>query len=605
MSAKEPREQRPNYLRLFGAFVRPYGKQLLVVYLLYFLNSVLNLFPAFVLRFYIDLFLLEQDASFLGLALKSTAGHTLREKVILSLWFLAGMVALIVLANAIGVVMWRLGTRVVEKILFDIRIQILNHINKLSLGYFSSERVGNIMTKAVGDVGNVSMLLKNSFNLTYQVIQFCLAPILMISLSPLLFLVILIPIPLIVTAFYAIRLKLKPMYKALREQESAINSQVQEVISGIKEIKAFNMEERSERSYSDTNMKFYDLQNRVMRVFSFNHQLQYGSRDLGLVLLVVLGGLMILFKFGGITVGMLTSMIALSGFIYGPIGNFLFFYDTLQRGLVSLERILDFLGIEPDILDRKDAASLRRSAIRGRVAFNNVTFGYTPGRPVLENITFAAEPGEKIAVVGPSGSGKSTLLSLLSRFYEPDSGTVTIDGRDVCSLTQTSLRQSIGIVFQETFLFYGSIRDNLLFANPDADDEQMVEACRAADIHETIMQLPERYDTMVGERGVRLSGGQRQRLSIARVFLKDPAVVVLDEATSSVDTITEAEIQSSIEQMLKGRTAFIIAHRLSTIKRCDRIIVLDDKKLIEIGTHAELLKKQGVYYTLHEKSRNI
>lgn len=599
-----PPSRRPrHYLRDFWSFVKPYRKPLREVYILYLLNSVLNLLPPLSVRYYIDLIFSDKTVTFFGLALPTLAGRPLHAKLLFTAGFVGVMLAIIVLANAIGVIMWRRGTRSVERMVLDIKLKIHHHINKLSLGYFNSERIGTIMTKAVSDVNNISQLLRNSFNLTYSAIQFLLAPVLMIMLSPLLFLIVLIPMPLIGYAFYAIRTRLKPMYRLQRENESVIASQIQEVISGIREIKAFNMEERSQTQYRDINRRYYQMQNQIMRIFSFNHQLQYGSRDLGVVLLAALGGICALRGWGDITVGKITACIALSSYLYNPISQFLGFYDTVQRGMVSLERVMDFLNEEPDVRDERNAVTLHVPSTRGAVSFRDVCFTYDAKTPVLKHLTFDVQPGERVAIVGPSGSGKSTLLSLLLRFYDVTSGQILLDGKDIRSFTQVSLRMAAGIVFQDTFLFYGSIRDNLLFVNPAKTEADMYEACKAANIHETILSLPQRYDTIVGERGVKLSGGQKQRLALARVFLKDPPIVILDEATSAVDTKTEQLIQEGIERMLKNRTAFIIAHRLSTIRNCDRIFVMGNGTIVESGTHDELYAKRGVYYDLCERNK--
>jgi ABC-type multidrug transport system fused ATPase/permease subunit len=430
-------------------------------------------------------------------------------------------------------------------------------------------------------------------------VQLVLAPVLLISMSPLLFAIAMLPLPLIIYSFVSLQIRLKPLYRQQRETESVLNSQLQEVVTGIREIKAFNLEDRSGSNYRDVNQQLYDTQNKIMRVFSFNHQLQYGSKDWTIILIAGVGGIFVMKGIGGVTVGTILSFAALIGFMYGPINALLAFFDTYQRGMVSLERIVDFLNIQPDVKDRRDARELKKNMVHGGVEYSNVSFAYSPGIPVLSEVQFTITPGEKIAVVGPSGSGKSTLLSLLLRFYNVSEGTIRIDEHDICEYTQSSLRRHVGIVFQETFLFYGSVRDNLLYVNPSRTEADMLACCRAANILETIQRLPQGFDTMLGERGVKLSGGQRQRLAIARVFLKDPAIVILDEATSAVDTVTERLIQESIEAMLNGRTAFIIAHRLSTVKNCDRIIVMNAGSVAEIGTHDELMKKQGIYWNLH------
>lgn len=591
------------YFKDFWTFVKPYKRPLRTVYVLYFLNSVLNLIPAVSVRYYIDLVLLGKDTSVLGWTIRGFAGRPLSDKLFFSVLYAVLMILLIVAANAIGVVMWRKNTRSVEQVVLDIKTRIYTHINKLSLSFFNAERVGNIMTKAVGDVANMSSMLRESFTLVYSIIQFVLAPVFMLMVSPLLFLVVLIPTPLIFRAFYQIRTKLKPMYRRQRENESTITSQIQEIISGIREIKAFNMENQSGAAYHELNRQYYDTQNQIMRVFSFNHQLQYGSRDLGVVLICVLGGVFAFLGVGHVTVGTITSFLLLTSYFYSPIGYFLGFYNVIQRGMVSLERIIDFLRLVPDIEDRPGAVLLDKGSIRGHVQYDKVCFRYEPNNPVLEDVHFEVRPGEKVAIVGPTGCGKSTLLSLLLRFYDVGAGAIRLDGRDIRDIAQSSLRQVVGIVFQETFLFYGTIRDNLLFANPDKTEEDMIRACKMANIYDTIMEFPEQFETTVGERGVKLSGGQKQRLAIARVILKDPAVVILDEATSAVDTVTENLIQEGINALLKDRTAFIIAHRLSTIKRCDRICVLNDRRLVEMGTHEELLARRGLYHTLHENNR--
>jgi len=541
---------------------------------------------------------MDKDVSLFKWVIHS-AGGPLNEKVKWTFIFLAIMVGVIIIANTIGVIMWRLGTRAVEKVIFDLKLNILNHINKLSLGYFHTERVGSVMTRAIGDVENISQLLRGSFNLSYQIVQFIVAPFLMISLSPLLFCVVLVPIPFILYAFYSIRVKLKPMYRKLRENQALINSQIQEVLSGIREIKAFNMEKDTSKRYREINWTYYELQNNVMRVFSFNHQLQYGSKDLGVVLIAILGGLAMFFNFGDVTIGKISSFLILAGFIYAPLGNFLVFYDTIQRGMVSVERITEFFNVIPDVQDKPHAKVLNSSSVKGNIIFKNVFFSYDKEHIVLKDISLEVKAGEKIAIVGPTGSGKSTLVSLISRFYDPQKGEILLDGHDIREFSQDSLRKVIGIVFQDIFLFYGSVKENLLFARPDATDSEIKKACKAANIHEEILKLPDDYDTMLGERGVNLSGGQRQRLAIARVFLKDPAIVILDEATSAVDTITEKLIQESVEKMLKGRTAFIIAHRLSTGKNCDRIVVLSKGRIVQIGTHKELVKQKGLYSSLY------
>jgi len=590
----EPQDKKPEYMKHFWLFLKPYRKPLSTVYFLFFLNSALNLLPALSIKYYIDHVLLANDANILWLK----AGSTAFEKTIFSIAFIGLMGVVILIANSVGVVMHRQATRSVELVIYSIKLKLQDHINKLSLSYFNSARVGDVLTKTVSDINNLSVMLRNSFHLVYATIHLVLVPIIMVILSPVLFVVAMLPMPVLFYAFYTIRTKLKPLYRKQRTHQSQITSQLQETISGIKEIKAFSLEDHSSQIYRDVNRQFYDVQNEIMRVFSINHQLSYGSMDWGRMQIAVIGGIFMFYKFGSVTIGTITLFLMLSNYLYGSIGAILNVMNLFQDGMVGLERIVDFLKIVPDINDKTGALKLEKNTVKGNISFKDVKFSY--GREqVLDGINLEVNSGEKIAVVGPTGSGKTTLLSLLPRFYDLQNGSIKIDGRDIRDFTQTSLRQNIGIVFQETFLFYGTIRDNLLFANPGKTEDEMKTSCMMANIYDTIIELPDKFDTLVGERGVKLSGGQKQRLAIARVFLKDPAIVILDEATSSVDSVTEKLIQQSIDNMLENRTAFIIAHRLSTIQKCDRIIVLANKKIIETGTHQQLLNKKGIYYDMH------
>ncbi len=589
-----PKYKTSEYIKHFWLFIKPYRKPLRTVYFLFFLNSALNLLPAISIKYYIDHVLLANDANILWLK----AGSTALEKTIFSIVFIALMAIVIFLANCVGVVMHRQATRSVELVIYSIKLKLQDHINKLSLAYFNSERVGDVMTKTVGDVNNLSVMLRNSFHLVYAAIHFLLVPVVMLVLSPVLFVAAMLPMPVLVYAFYSIKTKLQPLYRRQRTHLSQITSQIQETISGIKEIKAFSLEDYSSEIYRNVNRQFFDVQNEIMRIFSFNHQLSYGTMDWGRMQIAVIGGICMFYRFGGVTVGTITLFLMLSNYLYSSIGAIINVSNLIQDGIVALERIVDFIKTVPDIKDKPGALRLEKQTLKGEVRFRDVKFSY--GREqVLDGVNLEVRAGEKIAVVGPTGSGKTTLLSLLPRFYDPQNGSVEIDGRDIRDFTQTSLRQNIGIVFQETFLFYGTIRDNLLFADPGKSEEEIKNACIMANIYDTIMQFPDKFETVVGERGVKLSGGQKQRIAIARVILKDPAIVILDEATSSLDSVTEKLIQQSTDNMLKNRMAFIIAHRLSTIQKCDRIIVLENKKIAEIGTHQELLDKKGVYYNMH------
>ncbi len=597
----EPAAGKPrsdvHLLRRAMEFVRPYRRQLLWVYLLYFVNSVLNLLPAASLAWYMDGVVRGGSFSFFGRGF-DLAPHLpdVRAKLLWSAGYLAVLFALIVLANSIGVHMWRLGTRVCQRIMLDVKHRVNEHLHELPVSYFDAERTGAIMTRAVGDTDQMESMLRDSYVLLYASTHLITVPLLMIGMSPGLFLFALVPIPIIYSAVQRVRKHLRPIYHDMREQQSVIGATIQENIAGIREIKAFEREPTARRDYLRTNLAHVRLVHKAMRVFSLNHQILYGTRDAAMLLVGVGGGALVVLGRGHVTLGTVLAFIPLLGRFFDPVNQLVGFYDTIQRGLAASQRVFDFLDLPNEVRENPGARAVHFD--RGEVRFEHVTFGYRPGRPVLRDISFVAPAGSKIAIVGSTGSGKTTLVSLLPRFYEPQQGRILIDGEPIRGVRLESLRQAIGIVFQETFLFHGTVAQNIAFARRQIDPVRIRDAARFASIDAFIESLPERYESQVGERGIKLSGGQRQRLSIARMILKDPRIVILDEATSAVDAETERAIQESFEKLMEGRTAFIIAHRLSTIRHADLILVLEQGRLVESGTHDTLLARNGRYAEL-------
>ncbi len=584
-------------LRRVMEFVRPYRRQLLAVYLFYFINSVLNLLPAASLAWYMDGVVRGGTFSFFGHAFNLAPYlPDIRHKILWSVGYLAVLFVLIVLANSIGVYMWRLGTRVCQRIMLDVKHRVNQHLHELPVSYFDAERTGAIMTRAVGDTDQMEQMIRDSFVLLYASTHLITVPLIMIGMSPGLFLFTLIPIPVIYATVRRVRKNLRPIYHDMREQQSIIGATIQENITGIREIKAFEREPAAQRSYLRTNLAQVRLVHKAMRVFSLNHQILYGTRDVAMLLVGVGGGSMVVLGWGHVTLGTVLAFLPLLGRFFDPVNQLVGFYDTIQRGLAASQRVFEFLDLPPEVKENPDAKVVHFK--RAEVRFEHVTFGYRPDRPVLHDISFTAPSGSKIAIVGSTGAGKTTLVSLLPRFYEPQQGRILIDGQPIRDVRLDSLRQAIGIVFQETFLFHGTVAQNIAFARRQANLTNIRNAARFASIDSFIESLPEQYESQVGERGVKLSGGQRQRLSIARMILKDPRIVILDEATSSVDAETERAIQESFEKLMEGRTAFIIAHRLSTIRHADLILVMDEGRLVETGNHEELLARSGRYAEL-------
>ncbi|MCC5850232.1 MAG: ABC transporter ATP-binding protein [Verrucomicrobia bacterium] len=589
--------KKPGMFRRFVQLTHPYRAPLRGVYALYLLNAILNLLPAFSLRYYFDLVVDPQPVTLFGIVLDPSGTlEAPRERMIASGIYFASMCFLILSANLVGVWMWRLGTRVSQRFILDIKLRIHHHLHKLSISFFDKSRSGDLMSRTVGDVEQMEHMIRQSFNILYGFIHLTITPLLMIGMSPWLFLATLVPVPVIYWSLRRIRLRLRPMYREMREQQAVIGATIQENISGIREVRAFNREAGMRRTYGKASIAYTRTVNDSMKVFSVNHQILYGIRDFAMILVGVVGGLMVVGGFGGVTLGVVVAFIPLLNRFFDPIGQLVNFYDVLQRGLASTERVFAFLDLEPEGKDLPHAHHVDFK--KGEVVFEDVCFSYDPVTPVLKNISLHVNPGETVAIVGATGSGKSTLISLLLRFYEPTSGRVCIDGHDIRRIAYSSVSRSIGIVFQETFLFHGTMADNIGFSRDNASMEDIRDAARQARIADEIESLPDQYDTLVGERGLTLSGGQRQRIAIARLILKDPTLVILDEATSAVDTRTERDIQESLEEITRERTTFIIAHRLSTVRRADRIVVLDHGQIVEQGTHESLLAENGFYAEL-------
>lgn len=502
-------------------------------------------------------------------------------------------------ANAIHAVCQRYRIRIMDRAgrtaIATLRQDLFNHIQTLSFSFFDSKPAGKIMVRVINDVNSLNGLFTDGIvNVLIDFLTLIIIIIIMLTINVKLTLISMSTIPLLLLVTFKLKRKIHHRWQEVRKKSSNMNAYLHESLSGMKVTQAFVREKENENIFLQLNN---DIKSTWMDAIKINN-LFWPCIDIistmGTVLIYIFGVRALITE--EITVGILLSIIWYSGRFWEPLNNISNFYNSILVAMASTERIFEVLDTKPEIQDSPNAIEMPE--IVGRVEFDNVTFSYDDKKMVLEDVSFDIEPGETVALVGPTGAGKSTIVNLISRFYDVTEGEVRIDGHNIKDVKLHSLRKQMGIMMQDTFIFSGTIMDNIRYGRLDATDEEVIEAAKAVHAHDFIMEMENGYYTEVKERGSRLSVGQKQLISFARALLADPKILILDEATSSIDTQTEILIQKALERLLKGRTSFIIAHRLSTIRKVDRIMVIDDKHIIESGNHDELIEKKGMYYGL-------
>lgn len=579
--ANMPKVTLPLLKRIFS-YLAPYWKQMTVVLICIVVSSAFSLLPSVLTGKIIDEGLIGQDMRMLVILILTSLGVTLG-------------------ANLIRVAESYLNTWIAQHITFDMRNKMYKHLQQMSQGFFTSNNQGDIITRMTSDISGVERVITSTFtSILSNVITLVVAVIIMFQENWILALVGMVVIPLFTIPTRWAGKTRWTLTQESQECNDEINGILNETlsVSGQLLVKLFGRETYEYDRYEKANNRMIRLNIKESMAGRWFMVIINTFSSVGPMLLYLVGGILMMKYNSDLTVGDITVLVALLGRMYGPVNSLLNMQVEWIRSMALFTRIFEYYDMPIEIKNAEDA--IIPESTKGNVAFKHVEFAYNEERQILKDINFELKSGNSIAIVGPSGSGKSTIVNLIPRLYDVLGGEVTFDGVDVRKLDLEYLRNQIGIVSQETYLFNGTIRENLLYAKPDATEEEMIEACKKANIYEFVQKQEKGLDAMVGNRGLKLSGGEKQRLSIARVLLKDPVLFIFDEATASLDSISESKIQEAINPIINSRTSILIAHRLSTILAADEILVIKDGVIAERGVHADLVKAGGTYTELYE-----